>query len=120
MTTSLLSRVIKATKETEDAAYSGRLNADRMIELLYKFLDKRSGKMFSCIEEGRWKNRKKSTSFNNGKEAAAFLKKNVQYKRDNYYISAKDFSWHLLICHEGDLHAYGSRGFVKNFRKLCS
>lgn len=58
-----------------------------------------------------------AVKFVSANEAKEFLKREIFWGADNYYISNNNFDWILTICHEGDLHINGSKKFVEDFKK---
>ncbi len=50
-------------------------------------------------------------------ETMTFLKENIAYGTDNYYLTNENIDWILAICHELDFHIAGSKQFVDDFKK---
>jgi hypothetical protein len=117
-----------AKKYYESSFASGELSFNVAMSFIEKFfneINKKDGqeKFLIFPEIFNWQNNDDSSDsdikeFQDYKKACEFLRGNVLYGRDNYHILKKE-EWHLLICHERDLHFYGSESDVEKFKQLC-
>lgn len=53
-------------------------------------------------------------------QATRFLQEEVSYGDDNYYMAPENLEWTLMLCHEGDLHIYGSKEIVDKFKEIAN
>lgn len=85
---------------------TAKLGFEGVINILEGFLQNEGVIIFSEMDELSGYKLQEVALFNGKEELLDFMRKNISYGHDNYYVAPRDLGWLLLICHEEDLHLY--------------